>query len=132
MRYWTARVATNAGSQMLMVAVGWEMYSLTDSAWDLGLVGLYQFLPALLLTLPAGHVADRMSRKFIFTLTSVGLALVAALLAFASFEQWTSRALLLGVSVLLGIIRAFQSPAQQSLMPELVPISLLPRRPSNA
>jgi MFS family permease len=127
MRYWTARVATNAGSQMLMVAVGWEMYSLTNSAWDLGLVGLYQFLPALLLTLPAGHLADRVSRKLIFTLTSVVIACVAALLAFASYEQWMSRALLLGVSVLLGTIRAFQSPAQQSLMPELVPLSLLSR-----
>ena len=127
MRYWTARVATNAGTQMLMVAVGWEMYSLTDSAWDLGLVGLFQFLPALLLTLPAGHLADRTSRRLIFILTSIGLAMVAALLAFASFEHWTSRALLLGASVLLGTIRAFQSPAQQSLMPELVPLPLLSR-----
>jgi MFS family permease len=112
---------------MLMVAVGWEMYSLTDSAWDLGLVGLFQFLPALLLTLPAGHLADRTSRRLIFILTSIGLAMVAALLAFASFEHWTSRALLLGASVLLGTIRAFQSPAQQSLMPELVPLPLLSR-----
>jgi len=127
MRYWTARVATNAGTQMLMVAVGWEMYSLTDSAWDLGLVGLFQFLPALLLTLPAGHLADRTSRRLIFILTSIGLAMVAALLAFASFEHWTSRSLLLGASVLLGTIRAFQSPAQQALMPELVPLSLLSR-----
>ena len=62
MRMWFARLFGTTGNQMLMVAVGWQMYELTASAWDLGLVGLYQFLPALLLTLVAGHVADRLHR----------------------------------------------------------------------
>ena len=62
MRMWSARLFGTAGTQMLMVAVGWQMYDLTGSAWDLGLVGLYQFLPALLLTLVAGHVADQYHR----------------------------------------------------------------------
>ena len=61
-RLWFARLSGTMGSQMLMVAVGWQMYELTGSAWDLGLVGLYQFAPALLLTLVAGHVADRLHR----------------------------------------------------------------------
>ena len=52
LQFWTARLAGSTGNQMMMVAVGWQMYDLTRSAWDLGLVGLLQFLPALLLTLP--------------------------------------------------------------------------------
>ena len=63
MRFWYARIAGTMANQMLMLAVGWEMYALTGSAWDLGLVGLLQFLPALLLTLVAGHVADHHDRS---------------------------------------------------------------------
>jgi hypothetical protein len=55
LHFWWARLTGQLASQMLMVALGWQMYDLTGSAWDLGLVGLLQFLPALLLTLPAGH-----------------------------------------------------------------------------
>ena len=59
MRFWSARLASTAGSQMLMVAIGWQMYELTGSAWDLGLVGLMQFAPAL--ALPAGALAGAVS-----------------------------------------------------------------------
>ena len=62
LHFWWARLTGQLASQMVMVALGWQMYELTGSAWDLGLVGLAQFLPALLLTLPAGHVADRHNR----------------------------------------------------------------------
>ena len=127
LRYWCARIAATAGAQMLMVVVGWEMYSLTNSAWDLGLVGLYQFLPALLLTLPAGHLADHVNRRLIFSVTSASWGGTAVLLVISSHQHWLSRELLLGVSILMGTIRAFQMPAQQSLMPQLVPLRLLPR-----
>lgn len=133
-RMWFARVAGTTGTQMLMVAVGWQMYDLTGSAWDLGLVGLYQFLPALLLTLVAGHVADRMHRGRIiaacfFTQAAVALVLIAATQGWGAAAQahWVSRGLLLGLSVWLGIARAFQMPAQQALMPMLVPPVMLPR-----
>ncbi len=63
MRFWFARLAGTAANQMLMVALGWQMYDLTGSAWDLGLVGLLQFLPALLLVLVAGHVVDRTTAR---------------------------------------------------------------------
>ena len=58
-RFWFARIAANAGTQMLFLAVGWHMYELTRSAWDLGMVGLFQFAPALSSTLIAGHFTDR-------------------------------------------------------------------------
>ena len=126
-RFWLARMGGTTGSQMLMVALAWHMYDITSSAWDLGLVGLFQFLPALLLTLPAGHVADRFHRGRIFA-ACMGLQALAALLLLAAvWGQFGTRELILGISVLLGVTRAFQMPAQQALTPQLVPPILLQR-----
>ena len=132
MRLWYSRLASISGQQMLMVAVGWQMYELTGSAWDLGLVGLFQFLPALLLTLVAGHVADRLHRARIVLVCLlvqglVALVLMAATEGLFAVGPWASRELLLGLSVALGAARAFQMPAQQALMPQLVPPDLLSR-----
>ena len=139
MRLWTARLLGTAAAQMLMVAIGWHMYALTSSAWDLGLVGLYQFAPALLLALYAGHVVDRHHRGRIVSACLavqglVGLVLLLATVAPAlglagpaGSGRWDSRGLLLGLSLVLGAVRAFQMPAQQSLTPVLVPAALLPR-----
>lgn len=134
MRLWYARLFGGAANQMLMVAVGWQMYDITGSAWDLGLVGLYQFLPALLLTLLAGHVADRVHRGRIVAACLMSQAAVAMLLVAASLGwgatgavPWVSRDLLLFASVVLGATRAFQMPAQQALTPALVPMAMLPR-----
>ncbi len=132
MRFWVARLFGTTGSQMLMVAIGWQMYELTGSAWDLGLVGLYQFVPALLFTLVAGQVADRLHRGRIVATCLVAQALVAAVLVAATIglgaaQAWVSRELLLAVSVLLGLARSFQMPAMQSLTPNLLPPGLLPR-----
>ena len=84
MRLWYSRLASISGQQMLMVAVGWQMYELTGSAWDLGLVGLFQFLPALLLTLVAGHVADRLHRARIVLVCLLVQGLVALVLMAAT------------------------------------------------
>ena len=127
MRFWYARLAATSGSQMLMVAVGWQMYELTGSAWDLGLVGLLQFLPALLLTLVAGHVADRHDRTRILALVMASQAAVALVLMAATHGHWANRGLLLVLSLALGGAKAFQMPAQQALVPSLVPIAMLPR-----
>ena len=132
MRMWFARLSSTAAQQMLMVAVGWQMYELTNSAWDLGLVGLYQFAPALLFTLVAGHAADRLHRGRIIALCLLAqavaaLVLVAATSGWGQDGQWLSRELLLGISLLLGLARAFQMPAQQALAPLLVPQAMLPR-----
>lgn len=127
MRFWFARVAGIMANQMLMVALGWHMYDLTASAWDLGLVGLFQFVPALLMTLPAGHVADRHHRARIFALCMLAQGAVAALLCWGTFHGEVSRSLILGLSVLLGVARAFQMPAQQAITPLLVPRELLQR-----
>jgi MFS family permease len=125
MRFWFARLAGVSANQMLMVAVAWHMYDITSSAWDLGLVGLFQFVPALLLMLPAGHAADRFHRARIFA-TCMGIqAVVALVLILATQFHFASRELILGISVLLGVARAFQMPAQQALTPQLVPQDML-------
>ncbi|HEY1090560.1 MAG TPA: MFS transporter, partial [Burkholderiaceae bacterium] len=132
MRLWIGRLFTGLGGQMLMVAIGWQMYELTGSAWDLGLVGLFQFAPALLLTLPAGHIVDHHHRGHILALCVALSALVAAMLVLATtgwgFDgPWASRHWLLGLSAVLGAGRAFQMPALQALTPVLLPPALLSR-----
>ncbi|MBQ0942682.1 MFS transporter [Ideonella sp. 4Y16] len=126
-RLLAARAAATTANQMLMVALGWQMYDFTRSAWQLGLVGLVQFVPALLLTLPAGHLVDHHDRRHTL-LASLGLqAVVAACLAAGSAGGWLGPAGIFAVSALLGAARALQMPSQQALLPSLVPSEALPR-----
>lgn len=127
LRLWVARVAGTAAGQMLMVAVGWQMYDLTASAWDLGLVGLLQFAPALALVLVAGHVVDRHQRARILALCLTAQVAVALGLALTAAAGAMTRDALFAASVALGTVRAFQMPAQQALTPSLVPPQLLAR-----
>ena len=127
LRFWWARLAGIGASQMLMVAVGWQMYDLTGSAWDLGLVGLLQFLPALALVLVTGDVVDRHHRARVAALCVGVQAAVALVLALAPWAGGPQRGLLLALAVVLGTAKAFQMPAQQALTPLLVPPDLLPR-----
>jgi len=126
-RFWLARLGGVTANQMLMMALAWHVYELTGSAWDLGLVGLFQFVPALLMTLPAGHLADRWHRGRIFAVCLLTQAVVALVLVLAVQEAFVSRDLILALSVVLGAARAFQMPAQQALVPLLVPQALLTR-----
>ncbi|MDM0030785.1 MFS transporter [Variovorax sp. J22P271] len=127
MRLWSARLFGTAASQMLLVAIGWHMYELTGSAWDLGLVGLYQFVPALLLALLAGHVVDRHHRGRIVAACFGVQGAVALVLLLAVQARHDTRGLLLALSLVLGAVRAFQMPAQQALTPLLVSPMMLPR-----
>ena len=127
LRFWMARLFGVLANQMLMVAVAWHMYELTSSAWDLGLVGLFQFVPALVMALPAGHLADRWHRGRIFAACILAQAVVGVLLVASTHAGLTTRELILGLSVVLGMTRAFQMPAQQALTPLLVPQALLQR-----
>ncbi len=122
-----SRVSGTAANQMLMVALGWQMYDLTHSAWDLGMVGLAQFVPALLLTLPAGHWVDRHDRRLTLAFSLFMQALAALALAAASLGAWVGAGWIFVVSVLLGCARAVQMPSMHALLPALVPTKLLPR-----
>src|ERR1700712_2459326 len=83
-RFWTARLAGTAAQQMLMLAIGWQMYQLTGSAWDLGLVGLAQFAPSLAVALVAGHAADRYDRVKLVILCLAVQGVIAMVLLLAA------------------------------------------------
>jgi len=125
--FWFTRVATIIGYQMLTVAVGWQVYALTGSAFDLGLIGLVQFLPAVLLLLLAGHVADRYDRRRIARICQAVEALVAVLLAAGSTMGWITEYTIFVLVFVIGGARAFETPSLQAMLPLLIPTRLLPR-----
>ena len=80
-RYWVSRVSSTVAMQMQNVAVAWQMYDLTHNPFDLGLVGLTQFIPAALFVLVAGHVADRYDRRRIVSICQLVAGLAGVMLA---------------------------------------------------
>ena len=122
---WAALLTNGFATQMMVVAIGWQVYSIRHRPLDLGLVGLAEFLPLPLLALPAGQLADRVSRRTVAAVAAglqVGIALVLlAITAVGPHSIWP----FLGVGVLAGITSAIGTPAQRSLTPELVPSELL-------
>ena len=125
--FWLARLFSTIGYQMLAVAIGWQVYELTDSAFDLGLVGLIQFVPAVVLTLLIGHAADRYDRRLIVRTAQSVYALAAVMITVALLAEALTRDLLFGAVFLLGCARAFESPTAHALAPTLVPGLLVPR-----
>jgi MFS family permease len=120
-RYLSARFLVSIGLQMLTVAVGWQVYDQTRNPLDLGLIGLSQFLPFIVLILPAGQVADRYDRRRILVacyLIGAGAALALLLLSLADV---TSTLPIFAAMAVFGIARAFNMPTSQSLLPNLVP-----------
>src|SRR6266566_3105799 len=115
-----------AALEMMSVAVGWQVYEITRRPLDLGLVGLAQFLPNVFLFLLAGHAADRFSRKNLLMICNLGFALCCALLIEITQPGTNSVRPIYVVLVLLGIVRAFNSPAGRSMLPALVPIEVFP------
>lgn len=125
--YWGSRVLTTIAYQIQTVAIGWQVYELTHSTLDLGLVGLAQFLPRILLVLLTGHVADQYDRRRIVGLCQFIEGLASALLALASLDGWITTPLIFSIAVVMGAVRSFEAPAMQALLPGLVPESWLPR-----
>ncbi|SFB72603.1 Predicted arabinose efflux permease, MFS family [Collimonas sp. OK412] len=125
--FWGARVASTIANQMQIVAVGWQVYQLTHSAFDLGMVGLVQFLPALFLALLVGHVADRYDRRKIARICLFIKGVAAAALAIGSIYGWLDKEAIFAIVFVIGATHAFESPTLQALVPGLVPARLLPR-----
>jgi MFS family permease len=120
-------VATSLAFQMQAVAVGWQGYALTGSAFYLGLIGLAQFLPMFLLSLVVGQVVDRFDRRRVASACQLIEALAAATLAAGSASGWLGRESLLAIVCVVGAARAFEGPTLHALVPGLVPGPLLPR-----
>ena len=125
--FWCSRALATLALHMQTVAVGWQLYTLTGSALDLGLVGLVQFVPTAALTLIAGQVADRHDRRLIVVACHLAQVAATIALAFGSLGGWLNRTGVLALVALLGAARAFENPARAALLPRLVPLALLSR-----
>ena len=121
LRFWAARFLATFAAQIVSVAVGWQVYDLTRDPFDLGLVGVIQFIPSLLLVLVTGAVADRFGRRLIMGLSAFLEALCAAALLYFTLRGMTGPAPIFAILVLFGIARAFFGPASSSLVANLVP-----------
>jgi len=123
--YVGARGFSEFAYQIGTVAVGWQVYALTRSAFDLGLVGLVQFIPSALLVFAAGHVADRYDRKRVVQLCQFSQALAAAFLAWGTLGGWLNLAYIFSALVVFGIATAFESPAAAALLPSVAPDGMM-------
>ena len=123
--YFWGRVFSNFSRQIVAVAVGWQVYDLTGSAFQLGMVGLAQFLPTLILTFYAGHAADRFDRKRIVQACQWIEAFAAAMLAWGTLEGWLSVTHIYVAAVIFGATAAFERPASSAMLPNVLPVSLL-------
>jgi MFS family permease len=123
-RFMLAGMTATVGNQMQGVAVGWELYERTGSPLALGLVGLAQVLPVLLLAIPSGHVADRHSRKKLIVIAQVILVISSMGLAILSVQRGPVSLVYLFL-ILTGVGQAIHRPARWSILPQVVPRELL-------
>lgn len=126
-RLWFVRLCSTLGYHMMVVAIGWKIYAITGDAFDLGLVGLIQFIPSVAFTLLIGHLADQYDRRTIMRGAQATLGVAALLLIFVFLDTTPNVSLLFAAVFLIGTARAFESPASQSLVPAVVPTALLSR-----
>lgn len=124
--FFASRMFSTLGQQMEVVATGWLVYSMTGSAFALGLIGLASFAPVFLLTIPAGHAADRFDRRLIAIACYVIVALGSLGLIMAAMIGKDALYAVYAITILLGTARSFSNPATQALMPSLVPQEALP------
>jgi MFS family permease len=122
-----SRSLSRFSSQIGAVAIGWQIYDLTGSAFDLGMVGLVQFLPTALLVFVAGHAADRFERKRVVQLCQLVEALTALFLAGSTFAGTITEVQIFIATFVLGIAGAFESPATSALLPLIAPQGSLQR-----
>ena len=123
--YLWARTLSELASQMAVVAVGWQVYALTGSAFELGLVGMAQFLPTAALTFAAGHAADRYDRRRVALVCQLLEGLAGALLAWGSFAGWLNAGEIFAAVALFGAVSAFEAPAAAAMLTSAAPTGKL-------
>jgi MFS family permease len=126
-RFWCARTFSNGAFMMQGVAVGWQIYELTNDPFDLGLVGLVQFFPLLATSVIAGQVLDLFDRRVVAAVCQAGKALAALALAVGTAQGWLDREAMFAILFLSGTARAFEIPTMHAILPGIVPTVLLPR-----
>src|SRR5690349_12154890 len=105
---------------MIAVAVGWQVYELTHRALDLGLVGLVQFIPSMILVLFVGHAADRYDRRRLVALAQTTEAIAILILCLGTISHWVNRDIIFLIIFAVGVGRAFEYTTMQTLVPSLV------------
>jgi MFS family permease len=125
--FWCGRVATAAAYQMQAVAIGWQIYELTNNPLDLGIVGLVQFFPLVGMSLVVGQILDRGDRRAVARICQIVKALCAAAFALGTTFGWLNRETMFALLFVAGTARAFETPTMHSLVSGIVPPALLPR-----
>ncbi len=125
--FWLARTCSSFGFQMFSVAVSWQIYELTNSAMALGMIGLMQFLPSVLLALPAGHLADQYDRRRLVLCGQLLEWLALLALVVLTVFHWSDKTAIWGLVLLISVAKAIEWPAMQSMLPSLVPPAILAR-----
>jgi MFS family permease len=120
-----ARGFSTFAYQIATVAIGWQIYALTNSAFALGMVGLVQFIPSALLVFVAGHAADRYDRKRVVQVCQVIEGSAAAFLAWGNYAKWLNVPEIFAALVVVGIAKAFESPASSALLTGVTPDGML-------
>ena len=125
--FWCARTFSNGAFMMQGVAVGWQLYALTNDPLDLGLVGLVQFFPIVAMSVIAGQLLDMFDRRFVAGACQVGKAVAALLLTVGTAQGWLNREAMFAILFLSGTARAFEIPTMHSILPGIVPAPMLSR-----
>jgi MFS family permease len=132
--YWASRLLTTIAQMGMVIVIGWQVYGiarqtmgLKGAAFQLGLVGVVQFVPLFALVLVAGWVSDRLDRRYVARASIALEVLCAALLGWLTWSEAITLPWLFGIAALLGVARAFAMPSLQALAPNLVPREVLPR-----
>lgn len=123
--YLTARSLSRFASQIAAVAVGWQIYDLTGSAFVLGMIGLVQFVPTAVLVFIAGHAADRFDRRRVLQVCGLVQATASLFLAAGTMGDWLTVPQIFAAMFVLGTTTAFESPASAALLPGVAPHGML-------
>ncbi|HET7036273.1 MAG TPA: MFS transporter [Thermomicrobiaceae bacterium] len=118
--FWYGSIVSNVGSWMQMVAMGWLILELTNSPFYLGLIGLVRAVPALSITLIGGVVADRVDRRGLLIVTQSAAGVLAVILGVLDFSGVITIGQLLAIAFVSSVVMAFDNPARQALVPDLV------------
>jgi len=121
--YWSGSVLSLVGSQFTTVAMAWQIYELTNSPLELGLLGLARGAPMLVLLLFGGLLADAVNRRHLMMATQIAQMCVSATLAVMTYEGWVTPAVLYAASLFLALFSALEQPARTAIIPNLVPRS---------
>jgi MFS family permease len=125
--YWWTRILSTGGYQIITVAIQWEIYRITDSAFLLGMIGFVLWIPVIIGTFVIGHVADHYDRRAVIRICQISKAIGAGILLLAAYFDFMSVALIYAVVLFVGTGRAFEGPTLHTIPPSIMPQEVLSR-----